>query len=62
MWNNFGDAIAEALIDIKKEEVTLRVNVKNKTFNVFKVVKQPSNVEECSFIRVIDHLVNVKES
>ncbi|XP_023765362.1 uncharacterized protein LOC111913880 [Lactuca sativa] len=55
-------ATAEALIDVKKGEVTLRVNDEQKTFNMVKAIKQPSNVEECSFIRVTDGLVDLKEA
>ncbi|XP_052625653.1 uncharacterized protein LOC128132758 [Lactuca sativa] len=55
-------ATAEALIDVKKGEVTLRVNDEQKTFNMFKAIKKPSNVEECSFIRVTNGLVDLKEA
>nr|KAJ0195904.1 hypothetical protein LSAT_V11C700352860 [Lactuca sativa] len=44
------------------EDVTLRVNDEKKTFNMFKAIKQPSNVEECSFIRVTDGSVDLKEA
>ena len=43
-------AIGEALVDVKKGEVTLRVNDEKNYFNMFKAIKHPSNMEECSFI------------
>ncbi|CAH1424738.1 unnamed protein product [Lactuca virosa] len=53
-------ATVGALIDVKKGEVTLRVNDEQRTFNMFKTVKQPFNMEECSFVRVIDNLVHAE--
>nr|KAJ0197883.1 hypothetical protein LSAT_V11C700377510 [Lactuca sativa] len=53
-------ATAGALIDVKKGEITLRVNDEQRTFNMFKAVKQPFNMEECSFVRVIDNLVHAE--
>ncbi|CAH1426857.1 unnamed protein product [Lactuca virosa] len=56
----YPEATVGALIDVKKGEVTLRVNDEKRTFNMFKAVKQPFNMEECSFVRVMDNLVNAE--
>ncbi|XP_023730570.1 uncharacterized protein LOC111878297 [Lactuca sativa] len=53
-------ATTGTLIYVKKGEVTLRVNDEKITFNMFKALKQPFDMEECSFVRVTDNLVNEK--
>lgn len=53
-------ATTGALIYVKKGEVTLRVNDEKITFNMFKALKQPFDMEECSFVRVTDNLENEK--
>lgn len=51
-------ATTGALIDVKNGEITLRVNDENFTFSMLKTIRQPFNMEECSFVREIDLLVN----
>ncbi|XP_024020041.1 uncharacterized protein LOC112091220 [Morus notabilis] len=42
------------LIDVQKGELTMRVQDEQVTFNVFKAMRFPSEMEECSAISVID--------
>ena len=46
------------LIDVQKGELTMRVNDREVTFNVFNALKYPNEgIEECSFVKTIDSLV-----
>ncbi|XP_061348796.1 uncharacterized protein LOC133294164 [Gastrolobium bilobum] len=47
-----------AMIDVKKGELTMRINHDTMTFSVFKAMKYvDDDVDDCSAITVIDHLV-----
>ena len=50
-------AIGKILIDVQKEELTMRVNDQQATFNVLDVMKYLDNVEKCNFISVMDFIV-----
>ncbi|XP_061955587.1 uncharacterized protein LOC133677523 [Populus nigra] len=52
-------ATRDALIDVKKGELWLRVNEEEVIFNVFKAIKQPDMGESCFSIQV-DSLINNK--
>ncbi|KAL5568453.1 hypothetical protein UlMin_025028 [Ulmus minor] len=53
-------ATGRTLIDVKKGELTMRVQDENVTFNVFQSMKFPSDMEECSVISLTDSLVAEK--
>ncbi|KAL5572912.1 hypothetical protein UlMin_022509 [Ulmus minor] len=50
-------ATGRTLIDVQKGELTMRVQDKHVTFNVFQSMKFPSDMEECSVISLTDSLV-----
>ncbi|XP_062113969.1 uncharacterized protein LOC133824977 [Humulus lupulus] len=50
-------ATGHTLIDVQNGELTMRVNDQQVTFSVFKAMKFPDEVEECSRVDVIDTLV-----
>ncbi|XP_062093602.1 uncharacterized protein LOC133799621 [Humulus lupulus] len=50
-------ATGRTLIDVQNGELTMRVNDQQVTFSVFKAMKFPDEVEECSRVDVIDTLV-----
>ncbi|XP_062075667.1 uncharacterized protein LOC133779768 [Humulus lupulus] len=50
-------ATGRTLIDVKKGELTMRVNEKQVTFNVFNSMKFPDEIEECSSLSVTDTIV-----
>ncbi|XP_062103849.1 uncharacterized protein LOC133814964 [Humulus lupulus] len=50
-------ATGRTLIDVQNGELTMRVNDQQVTFSVFKAMKFPDEVEECSKIDVTDTLV-----
>ncbi|XP_062100510.1 uncharacterized protein LOC133806424 [Humulus lupulus] len=51
-------AIGRTLIDVQKGELTMRVQDEQVTFNVFKAMRFPDEVEECSAISVVDSLAS----
>ncbi|KAA3460920.1 gag-asp_proteas domain-containing protein [Gossypium australe] len=53
-------AICKTLIDMQKGEPAMRVHDDKVTFNVFKVMKFPNEVEECSTISMVDYLVSTE--
>ncbi|XP_062113737.1 uncharacterized protein LOC133824778 [Humulus lupulus] len=53
-------ATGRTLIDVKKWELTMRVNDQQVTFNVFNVMKFPNEIEECSRLSVIESIVAEK--
>ncbi|XP_062114279.1 uncharacterized protein LOC133825337 [Humulus lupulus] len=53
-------AIGRTLIDVKKGELTMRVNDQQVTFNVFNSMKFLDEIEECSSLSVIDTIVAEK--
>ncbi|XP_062103624.1 uncharacterized protein LOC133814712 [Humulus lupulus] len=46
------------LIDVQKGELTMRVQDEKVTFNVFKAMRFPDEVEECSVVSVVDSLAS----
>ncbi|XP_062110242.1 uncharacterized protein LOC133822051 [Humulus lupulus] len=50
-------AIGRTLIDVENGELTMRVNDQQVTFSVFKAIKFPDDIEECSRLSVIETLV-----
>ena len=49
-------ATSRTLIDVQKGELTMRVQDEQVTFNVFKAMKFPDYVEECSYVSVVESL------
>ena len=47
-------AMGNTLIDVQQEKLTFRVQDEEVTFNVFKVMKYPSNHDECQYIDIIE--------
>ncbi|XP_062089289.1 uncharacterized protein LOC133795851 [Humulus lupulus] len=50
--------IGRTLIDVQKGELTMRVQDEKVTFNVFKAMRFPDEVEECSVVSVVDSLAS----
>ena len=50
-------ATEKTLIDVKKGELTMRVNDQQVTFNVLDAMKSPDEIEYCNFISVVDFVV-----
>ncbi|XP_062120434.1 uncharacterized protein LOC133834738 [Humulus lupulus] len=50
-------ATGRTLIDVQNGELTMRVNDQQVTFSVFKAMKFPDDIEECSRMNVIESLV-----
>ncbi|XP_028788814.1 uncharacterized protein LOC114744839 [Neltuma alba] len=50
-------ATARILIDVEKGELTLMVNDEHVTFNMYYLMKAPSRHEQCSFISIVDQIV-----
>ncbi|XP_062118572.1 uncharacterized protein LOC133832214 [Humulus lupulus] len=46
------------LIDVQKGELTMRVQDEQVTFNVFKAMRFPYEIEECSTVSVVDSLAS----
>ena len=53
-------ATGKTLIDVKKGELTMRVNDQQVTFNVLDAMKSPDEIEDCNFISVVDFVVAEK--
>ena len=53
-------ATGKTLIDVKKRELTMRVNDQQVTFNVLDAMKSPDEIEDCNFISVMDFVVAEK--
>ncbi|XP_062118728.1 uncharacterized protein LOC133832394 [Humulus lupulus] len=51
-------ATGRTLIDVQKGELTMRVQNEQVTFNVFKAMRFPDEVEECSVVSVVDSLAS----
>ncbi|XP_062080310.1 uncharacterized protein LOC133785064 [Humulus lupulus] len=51
-------ATGRTLIDVQKGELTMRVQDEKVTFNVFKAMRFPNGVEECSVVLVVDSLAS----
>ncbi|XP_062080324.1 uncharacterized protein LOC133785081 [Humulus lupulus] len=51
-------ATGRTLIDVQKGELTMRVQDEQVTFNVFKDMRFPDKVKECSVVSVVDSLVS----
>ncbi|XP_062085645.1 uncharacterized protein LOC133791745 [Humulus lupulus] len=51
-------ATGRTLIDVQKGELTMRVQDEQATFNVFKDMRFPDEVEECSVVSVVDYLAS----
>ncbi|XP_024046599.1 uncharacterized protein LOC127900302 [Citrus sinensis] len=51
------EADKETLIDVRKGELTMRVNDQQVTFNVLEAMKSPDEVEDCNFLSVVDFVV-----
>ncbi|KAJ9536280.1 hypothetical protein OSB04_un000552 [Centaurea solstitialis] len=49
-------ATGRALIDVQKDELTMRVNDQHVTFNLFKTLRYNGEVEDCSAITLSDDL------
>ena len=47
-------AIGKTLIDVQKEELTMRVNDQQVTFNALEAMKSPDGTEDCNFMSVVD--------
>ncbi|XP_028791020.1 uncharacterized protein LOC114746911 [Neltuma alba] len=50
-------ATARTLIDMEKDELTMRVNDEHVTFNMHKLMKSPNEVEQCFFVDVLEQVV-----
>ncbi|MCQ7416356.1 RNA-directed DNA polymerase, partial [Salmonella enterica] len=50
-------ATGRALIDVQKGELTMRVCNEEVKFNVFKAMKYPDEMEDCSFIRILESTI-----
>ncbi|KAH9769700.1 hypothetical protein KPL71_012114 [Citrus sinensis] len=50
-------ATGKTLIDVQKGELTMRVNDQQVTFNVLEAMRNPDEVEDCSFLSVVDFFV-----
>ncbi|XP_015384869.1 uncharacterized protein LOC107176597 [Citrus sinensis] len=50
-------AAGKTLIDVKKEELTLRLNDQQVTFNMLDAMKSSDKIEDCNFISVVDFVV-----
>ncbi|KAH9680785.1 hypothetical protein KPL71_026683 [Citrus sinensis] len=50
-------ATGKTLIDVKKGELTMRVNDQQVTFNVLDIMKSPDEIEDCNFISIVDFVV-----
>ncbi|XP_062075720.1 uncharacterized protein LOC133779833 [Humulus lupulus] len=57
LWRQFL-ATGRTLIDVQKGELTMRVQDENVTFNVFKAMRFPDEVEECSVVSMVDSLAS----
>ncbi|XP_062080885.1 uncharacterized protein LOC133785683 [Humulus lupulus] len=55
-------ATGKTLIDVQNGELTMRVNDQQVTFSVFKAMKFPDEIDECSSVDVIETLVAEKFS
>ena len=53
-------ATGKTLIDVKKGELTMRVNDQQVAFNVLDVIKSPDEIEDSNFISVVDFVVAEK--
>ncbi|XP_062094356.1 uncharacterized protein LOC133800415 [Humulus lupulus] len=51
-------ATSRTLIDVQKGELTMRVQNEQVTFNVFKAMRFPDEVEECFVVSVVDSLAS----
>ncbi|XP_062075174.1 uncharacterized protein LOC133779200 [Humulus lupulus] len=51
-------ATGRTLIDVQKGKLTMRVQDEQVTFNVFKAMRFPDEVEECSMVSVVDSLAS----
>ena len=51
-------ATGRTLIDVQKGELTMRVHDEQVTFNVFKAMQFPDDVEECAAMSVFDAVVD----
>ncbi|XP_062103904.1 uncharacterized protein LOC133815026 [Humulus lupulus] len=51
-------ATGRTLIGVQKGELTMRVQDEQLTFNVFKAMRFPDEVEECSVVSVVDSLAS----
>ncbi|XP_062100161.1 uncharacterized protein LOC133806041 [Humulus lupulus] len=49
-------AMGRTLIDVQKGKLTMRVQDEKVTINVFKAMRYPAEIEECSLISVVDSL------
>ncbi|KAH9780492.1 hypothetical protein KPL71_008099 [Citrus sinensis] len=54
---NIEDVLVKTLIDVKKGELTMRMNDQQVTFNVLDAMKSPDEIEDCNFISVVDFVV-----
>ncbi|KAH9779256.1 hypothetical protein KPL71_007658 [Citrus sinensis] len=50
-------ATGKTLIDVQKEELTMRVNDQQVTFNVLEAMRNPDEVEDCNFLSVMNFVV-----
>ncbi|XP_052290887.1 uncharacterized protein LOC127900301 [Citrus sinensis] len=50
-------ATGKTLIDVHKEELTIRVNNQQVTFNVLEAMRNPDEVEDYNFLSVVDFIV-----
>ncbi|XP_062114143.1 uncharacterized protein LOC133825178 [Humulus lupulus] len=50
--------IGRTLIDVQKGELTMRVQDEKVTFNVFKAMRIPDEVKECSVVSMVDSLAS----
>ncbi|XP_017970437.1 PREDICTED: uncharacterized protein LOC108660689 [Theobroma cacao] len=51
-------ATTKALIDVKKGELTLKVQDQELTFNIFKAIKFPQEFDECFAINIVNKITN----
>ena len=50
-------ATGKTLINMQKEELTMRVNDQQVTFNVLEAMRNPDKIEDCNFLGVVDLVV-----
>ncbi|KAL4319610.1 hypothetical protein GQ457_18G010330 [Hibiscus cannabinus] len=53
--------MARTLIDVEREQLTMRANDQQVTLNAFKTLKSVDDLEECQFIRTCSNLIDSKD-
>ena len=52
-------AIGKTLIDVQKEELTIRVNDQQVTFNALEAIKSPDEVENCHLVSAVELAITI---